>query len=64
MTASDDGKVRLFNYPCVVEEAPSRQEGRGKEGGGVHGDERREEAPSRQEGRRREGEVQRCRGWS
>ena len=24
VTASDDGKVRLFNYPCVVEEAPSR----------------------------------------
>ena len=24
VTASDDGKVRLFNYPCVVEEAPCR----------------------------------------
>ena len=24
VTASDDGKVRLFNYPCVIEEAPCR----------------------------------------
>lgn len=24
VTAGDDGRVRLFNYPCVVEDAPCR----------------------------------------
>lgn len=24
LTSGDDGRVRLFNYPCVVENAPSR----------------------------------------
>lgn len=24
VSSSDDGRVRLFNYPCVVEDAPHR----------------------------------------
>jgi len=24
LTAGDDGRIRIFNYPCVVENAPNR----------------------------------------
>ena len=24
VTAGDDGRVRLFNYPCVIDKAPAR----------------------------------------
>eukprot|EP00983_Pelagomonas_calceolata_P121532 1160808-Pelagomonas_calceolata.AAC.12 len=27
LTAGDDGRVRIFNYPCVVENAPGRKAG-------------------------------------
>lgn len=36
--AYDDGRVRLFNFPCVIEHAPHRCGGSGWPWGGVGGD--------------------------